>query len=63
MHVLPHVLGRDQDVYLGVYTTLHSAQTATGAPAGYAFGSTPTVLQSNASNWMVSVRAHRDFLS
>ncbi|HWX83032.1 MAG TPA: porin, partial [Xanthobacteraceae bacterium] len=56
--------------YLGVdvlYTNLHSAQTGTGSvigPAGFAsfaFGGA-TVNEANASNWMVSVRAHRDFL-
>jgi len=56
--------------YLGVevlYQNLHSAQTGTGGmvgPAGfasYAFGGA-TVNEANASNWMVSVRAHRDFL-
>jgi len=56
--------------YLGVdvlYTNLHSAQTGTGlvvGPAGFAsfaFGGA-TVNENNASNWMVSVRAHRDFL-
>jgi len=56
--------------YLGVdvlYTNLHSAQTGTGlvvGPAGFAsfaFGGA-TVNEANASNWMVSVRAHRDFL-
>jgi hypothetical protein len=56
--------------YLGVevlYSDLKSAQTGTGSvvgPAGfasYAFGGA-TVNESNSSNWMVSVRAHRDFL-
>ena len=56
--------------YLGVevlYQNLHSAQTGTGSvigPAGfasYAFGGA-TVNEANASNWTVTVRAHRDFL-
>jgi hypothetical protein len=62
--------------YLGVevlYSQLHSAQTGTGSvvsPAGfasfasfasYAFGGA-TVNESRASNWAVSLRAHRDFL-
>ena len=56
--------------YLGVevlYQNLHSAQTGTGSvigPAGfasYAFGGA-TVNEANASNWSVTVRAHRDFL-
>ena len=56
--------------YLGVevlYQNLHSAQTGTGSvvgPAGfasYAFGGA-TVNEANSSNWMVSIRAHRDFL-
>jgi hypothetical protein len=56
--------------YLGVevlYENLHSAQTGTGSvvsPAGIAsFASGgAAVNESHASNWMVSVRAHRDFL-
>jgi hypothetical protein len=56
--------------YLGVevlYQNLHSAQTGTGSvigPAGfasYAFGGA-TANEANASNWTVTVRAHRDFL-
>ena len=56
--------------YLGVevlYQNLHSAQTGTGSvigPAGfasYAFGGA-TVNEANSTNWMVSIRAHRDFL-
>jgi hypothetical protein len=56
--------------YLGVevlYSNLHSAQTGTGSvvgPAGfasYAFGGA-TVNEANSIKWMVSVRAHRDFL-
>ena len=60
--------------YLGVevlYSQLHSAQTGTGAVAGpggspagfasYAFGG-GIGNEANSSNWMVSVRAHRDFL-
>jgi hypothetical protein len=56
--------------YLGVevlYSDLKSAQTGTGSvvgPAGlasFAFGGA-TVNEANSSNWMVSVRAHRDFL-
>ena len=56
--------------YLGVevlYQDLHSAQTGTGSvigPAGfasYAFGGA-TVNEANASNWSVTLRAHRDFL-
>jgi hypothetical protein len=56
--------------YLGVevlYQNLHSAQTGTGSvvsPAGFAsvaFGGA-TVNEANASNWTVTVRAHRDFL-
>ena len=56
--------------YLGVevlYSQLHSAQTGTGSvvgPAGFAsFASGgATVNESNASNWAISIRAHRDFL-
>jgi hypothetical protein len=56
--------------YLGAevqYQNLHSAQTGTGSvvsPAGfasYAFGGA-TTNEANASNWKVSIRAHRDFL-
>jgi hypothetical protein len=56
--------------YLGVevlYSQLNSASTGTGAvvgPAGfasYAFGGA-TVNEARSSNWLVSVRAHRDFL-
>jgi hypothetical protein len=56
--------------YLGVevlYTQLNSATTGTGlvvGPAGfasYAFGGA-TVNEARSSNWLVSVRAHRDFL-
>ena len=56
--------------YLGVevlYSDLKSAQTGTGSvvgPAGfasYAFGGA-TANEANASNWTVTVRAHRDFL-
>jgi hypothetical protein len=56
--------------YLGVevlYQDLHSATTGTGSvigPAGfasYAFGGA-TANEANSTNWMVSVRAHRDFL-
>jgi Porin subfamily len=56
--------------YLGVevlYQDLHSATTGTGSvigPAGfasYAFGGA-TVNEANSTNWMVSIRAHRDFL-
>src|SRR5580698_4349719 len=56
--------------YLGVevlYQNLHSAQTGTGSvigPAGfasYAIGGA-TVNEANASNWAVTLRAHRDFL-
>jgi hypothetical protein len=56
--------------YLGVevlYEDLHSAQTGTGfvtAPAGfntYAFGGASQA-EADAHSWMVSVRAHRDFL-
>jgi hypothetical protein len=56
--------------YLGVevlYSQLHSAQTGTGSvvgPAGFAsFASGgATVNESNASNWAITLRAHRDFL-
>jgi len=53
--------------YLGVevlYQNLHSAQTPTGAlPALVTLANTgATTIENNASNWMVSVRAHRDFL-
>ena len=62
--------------YLGVevlYENLHSAQTgcatvlAGGCPGGVAGGNTIAfgnagLLENNSSNWMVSVRAHRDFL-
>jgi hypothetical protein len=56
--------------YLGVevlYQNLHSAQTGTGSvvsPAGfasYAFGAAAGN-EANSSNWVVAVRAHRDFL-
>jgi hypothetical protein len=56
--------------YLGVevlYSQLNSATTGTGSvisPAGFAttaFGG-GIVNESHASNWAVSVRAHRDFL-
>jgi len=56
--------------YLGVevlYSEMHSAQTGTGStigPAGfgsYNFGG-GIVNEASSSNWMVSVRAHRDFL-
>jgi hypothetical protein len=56
--------------YLGVevlYSQLNSAQTGTGSvvgPAGFAsFASGgATVNESRASNWAISLRAHRDFL-
>jgi len=62
--------------YLGVevlYENLHSAQTgcatvlAGGCAGGVAGGNTIAfgnagLLENNSSNWMVSVRAHRDFL-
>jgi hypothetical protein len=52
--------------YLGVevlYQELHSAQTATGLVTGSGFASgSANVVANNQSNWMVSVRAHRDFL-
>ena len=53
--------------YLGVevlYQNLHSAQTPTGVlPGLVTIGNTgATTIENNASNWMVSVRAHRDFL-
>ena len=53
--------------YLGVevlYQNMHSAQTPTGVlPALVTIANTgATTIENNASNWMVSVRAHRDFL-
>jgi hypothetical protein len=54
--------------YLGVevlYSTLHSAQTFNGTTGGtsYAFGGAGVgTTVHDESNWMVSVRAHRDFL-
>ena len=53
--------------YLGVevlYQKLMSAQTANGLIGGTtAFaGAGPTTSVGNQSNWMVAVRAHRDFL-
>jgi hypothetical protein len=53
--------------YLGVevlYQEMNSARPAGGtggAPGAYAFGNA-LQQESTASNWMVSVRAHRDFL-
>ncbi len=55
--------------YLGVevlYSQLNSATTGTtalGTPglASYAFGGATTG-EAHASNWAVSIRAHRDFL-
>jgi hypothetical protein len=51
--------------YLGVevlYQSLHSATlSTTGALGATAFGAA-TTQANNSSNWMVSVRAHRDFL-
>ena len=56
--------------YLGVevlYSQLNSASTGTGSvvsPAGFAsFASGgATVNEARASNWAISIRAHRDFL-
>jgi hypothetical protein len=53
--------------YLGVevlYSQMNSAQTPTGAlPALVTIGNTgATTIENHASSWMVSVRAHRDFL-
>jgi hypothetical protein len=56
--------------YLGVevlYQDLHSASTGTGfvtSPAGFASYASggATVNEADSHNWMVSVRAHRDFL-
>jgi hypothetical protein len=54
--------------YLGVevlYSTLRSAQTFNGIAGGtsYGFGGAGAgTLVQNQSNWLVSVRAHRDFL-
>jgi hypothetical protein len=57
--------------YLGVevlYSQMNSASTATGLVAGpgsgttsYAFGNAFQA-ENHASNWLVSIRAHRDFL-
>jgi len=52
--------------YLGVevlYDTMKSATLATGAGfGGYAAATNVTGAESSASAWIVSVRAHRDFL-
>ncbi len=44
-----------------LYQRLQSGTTWTFTPHGYAFGGA-TQLESTANNWMLSVRAHRDFL-
>jgi hypothetical protein len=54
--------------YLGVevlYSELHSANSSNNTvPTGNAFGgaTTGTTQIKDQSNWMISVRAHRDFL-
>jgi len=55
--------------YLGVealYTQLNGATTPTGAAGGYAFTGTgasgPQVMEGKSSDWVFTVRAHRDFL-
>ncbi len=52
--------------YLGVevlYQKLQSGTTSTGAIGGYApAGSGVSTVAGNSSNWMVAIRAHRDFL-
>jgi hypothetical protein len=50
--------------YVGVdilYQNLRGASTSDGLTHGYSFGGA-TIVESNASNWMVDVRAHRDFI-
>jgi hypothetical protein len=54
--------------YLGVealYTQVNGATTG-GAAGGYAFtgtgSSTPQIMQGRTSDWVFTVRAHRDFL-